>query len=386
MNALSFRLAILTSHPIQYYAPLFRELARRMDVHVFFSHRPTAAQQGQAGFGQSFHWDIDLTSGYGHTFLRNVAKEPNVSRFSGCDTPDIIPLIRDGKFQAVLTLGWHLKSLLQGIWSAKRSGLPVMVRGDSQHGMHTTRMKRTLKSVAYPWLLRAFDSALFVGIRNRLYYEHYRYPRERLFHSPHCIDTQRFAASATPAARVCTRAHLGIDPDVRLILFAGKLVPFKRPLDVIDAAAQLQRRGDRAEVLVAGSGPLAADMVSRACSLSVPIHMLGFQNQTEMPAVYAAADVLVLPSTGRETWGLVCNEALACSTPIVVSDQAGCAPDLVADGKAGLLFRCGDIDGCAAAIAQLLGRPPARQDLDRVSESHSIERAALGVEEAVQAL
>src|SRR5262245_41269569 len=124
------RLAVLTSHPVQYYAPLFRELAKAVDLHVFYAHRASPAEQAQAGFGTPFEWDVDLTSGYAHTFLENVARRPGTDRFSGCDTPRIGCLLREGRFAALLVMGWHLKTYLQGTLAARRLGIPVMVRSD----------------------------------------------------------------------------------------------------------------------------------------------------------------------------------------------------------------------------------------------------------------
>lgn len=376
------RLAVVSSHPVQYYAPLFRDLARRIDLHVFFAHQPTPAQQAQAGFGTPFEWDIDLQSGYQHTFLRNRARVSNASRFNGTDTPEIATRLREGRFDAVLTLGWHLKSLLQGIWAAKRLGLPVLVRGDSQLTTPRSRLKRIAKEAVYPMLLRTFDAALYVGARNRAYYENYRYPSDRLFYSPHCVDTERFARGATPEARNALRARLGLTPADRVVLFAGKLLPFKRPLDVVEAAASARAKGLTLHVVVAGSGPLDEGMRARAAELDVPLHIIGFQNQSEMPAAYAAADALVLPSTGRETWGLVCNEALACGVPIVVSDEVGCAPDLAADGYVGRRFGTGKVDECAAALIALMSAPPSAERIRALSDRHSIRAAAEGIVEA----
>src|SRR5262249_53545311 len=154
--------------------------------------------------------------------------------------------------------------------------------------------KRLFKEAAYPAFLGLFDAALYVGERNRAYYTHYRYPDARLFRSPHCIDTQRFAGAATPVVRNALRSRLNAGPDSKLVLFAGKLVAFKRPLDLVGAVALLRTQGLDAQVLVAGAGSLEGAMRDRAHDLGVPLHLLGFQNQTAMPQAYAAADALVL--------------------------------------------------------------------------------------------
>jgi glycosyltransferase involved in cell wall biosynthesis len=377
------RLAILTSHPIQYYAPLFRELSERVDIHVFYAHYATAEQQAAAGFGKAFNWDVDLTSGYAHSFLHNVATRPGTDSFGGCDTPDIPNRLRNGGFDAVLALGWHLKSMLQGIFAARRLGIPVMVRGDSQLGTPRGAVKTAVKRVTYPALLRVFDAALYVGQRNFDYYRHYGYPAARLFHSPHCVDTDRFARSATPQARAVLRSRLDIRNDEKVVLFAGKLTLLKRSIDVVEAIAQLMQRNVAARLMMAGSGPLEAEVRARAQALGVSLDCLGFQNQTEMPSAYAAADLLVLPSA-HETWGLVCNEALACGTPIVVSDQAGCAPDLAKDGLVGRSFSMGNITELADACAATFANPPSSAAIRAVSDQFSIQRAVGGIVEAVE--
>ncbi|MCU1625047.1 MAG: glycosyltransferase [Frankiales bacterium] len=380
------RLAIVTSHPIQYYGPLFRELARRLEVEVFFAHKATPAQQAAAGFGAAFEWDVDLTSGYPHRFLANVARDPGVHRFAGCDTPEIGAHLRSGGFDALLVFGWHLKSSVQAILAAKRLGIPVMVRGDSQIETPRSLPKRLVKSLGYPLLLRVFNAALYVGRRSRAYYAHYRYPAERLFFSPHCVDTEWFASRATPQARDSVRTGLGIAPTTAVVLFAGKLLPFKRPLDVAEAIGRLRSAGQDVQMMVAGSGPLQAELEARCAALEVPLHLLGFRNQTEMPPAYAAADALMLPSDGRETWGLVCNEAIACGTPIVVCEAIGCAQDLAVEGRAGRAFPLGDIAAAAEALGQTLREPPSREALRAVSRAHGLAAAADGIMAALGAL
>lgn len=370
------RLAVVVSHPIQYYAPLFRELAQRLDLHVFFGQRVTPAQQAAAGFDAEFDWDVDLTSGFASSFLTNIARHPGPGHFFGCDTPEVGARLAEGRFDGVLVFGWYLKALVQATWAAKRLGLPVLVRGDSQLGAGGA--KAMAKAIAYPALLRTFDAALYTGQRSREHFEHYRYPAERLFFSPHAIDARWFAERATAEAGVALRARLGITPGDKVVLFAGKLLPFKRPLDIIEACAGMEA----VQVMIAGSGELEPTLRARAADLAVPIHTLGFLNQSEMPAAYAASDILVLPSTGRETWGLVANEALACGKPIVVSDAAGCAPDLAADGAAGCLFRMGDIAALRNNIDRILVDPPSPASITSKSDAYSLTAAAEGIAEA----
>jgi glycosyltransferase involved in cell wall biosynthesis len=258
------------------------------------------------------------------------------------------------------------------------------VRGDSHLGTPRSTLKRQAKAIINPVFLRLFDGALYVGKKSRTFYEHYRYPTHRLFHSPHCIDNDWFSARATQEARLQLRQECSIDNDTYVVLFAGKLVPFKRPLDVVSSVARARANGANVHLMVAGSGELEDDMRLGAAELGVALHMLGFRNQTEMPAAYAAADVLMLPSNGNETWGLVTNEALACGRPVIVSDTCGCAPDLAADGKAGRVAPLGDITAFAAAIQSVIHQPPSPSDISARANSHSIARAVDGILNAAE--
>jgi len=161
-------------------------------------------------------------------------------------------------------------------------------------------------------------------------------------------------------------------------LFAGKFIPLKRPLDLIAAAALIKDIGRKITVMVAGAGPLETDMTRFAREAGVPYHSLGFCNQSTMPEVYAAADILVLPS-GRETWGLVANEALACGRPVILSEAVGSAPDLAFDQTAGRAYSVGDIVSLARAIDSILRKPPALESIAARSAAYSPAAAANGI-------
>jgi hypothetical protein len=107
------RIGFLVSHPIQYYAPIFRELAQRCDLTVFFAHKQDAAGQGKAGYGVAFDWDVDLLSGYENRFLKNVARVPSTQTFAGCNTPEIAEEISAGRFDAFVVPGWSPR----GAWA-----------------------------------------------------------------------------------------------------------------------------------------------------------------------------------------------------------------------------------------------------------------------------
>lgn len=376
------RLGVLASHPIQYQAPLFRELARHVDVKVFFAHRQTTQGQAAAGFNVAFEWDVDLLGGYEHQFLQNRSRHPEVNGFFGCDTPEIADEIRQGEFDAFLVTGWYLKSYWQAIRACRHHGVPVMVRGDSQLGTPRGWLKQWAKELIYPRVLRQFDACLYVGQKNKMYLEYYGVPSERLFFSPHCIDNDAFALRAHAVNRADSRIRLGIAPEQMAMLFVGKLLDIKRPLDVVSALRKLRDRGMNICGVFAGDGPLRTLLEAKGGESNVPLTFLGFRNQTELPEDYAMADALVLPSES-ETWGLVVNEALACGTPVVVSDAVGCAPDLVIEGQTGAVYPVGDTLTLADALQRVLNTPPDQRSIKAMADAYSVDAAARGVLDAM---
>lgn len=376
-----YRLGILASHPIQYQTPLFRELAARTNLHVYFAHRPTEAEQGE-GYGVPFNWDIDLLSGYEHSFLHNRASHPSVSRFYGCDTPEIGDLIANGSHQYFLVSGWYLKCYWQAISACRRRGVPLIVRGDSRLGKPTW-IKQSIKEFSHRIMLRKFDACLAVGKHSRSYFLHYGVPEHRIFFSPHCVDNDRFRNSASSAKtnRQRVRESLGCDTECILLLYVGRLIPLKRLKDLMRAAHILEKRGLQVVPLISGTGPLEDELRSLARTLGLRAHFAGFVNQSQLAPYLTAADLLVLPSA-QETWGLVVNEAMASGLPAVVSDAVGCAPDLIEDGLTGAIYPVGNAEALADAIERMvpkLGTVEIDRTLRDKMQAYSVEAAVAGI-------
>jgi glycosyltransferase involved in cell wall biosynthesis len=355
------RIGILTSHPIQYQAPWFRELTKLATLEVFFAFQPSAEEQA-AGFGGAFTWDVDLLSGYRHRFLVNHAPRASANHFSGCNTPEISGIIRDEHFDAFIVCGWNLKSFWQAIRACRRQGVPVLVRGDSQLGMQRSRAIRAVKALVYPALRGQFDGFLSVGTRNREYLRHYGAPADRIFFAPHFVDNEWFREKAQQARpeRNSLRNRWTADPETTVALFVGKFIPKKRPLDFLNGVRHARQKGGKVVPVLVGSGEMEPALRQYAEAEEIPAIFEGFRNQSELPACYVAADVLVLPSDFGETWGLVVNEAMGCGLPAVVSDAVGCAPDLIEEGVTGFTFPLGESEALGECLLKISSLAPSK--------------------------
>ncbi len=385
-----YRLAIVASHPVQYHGPLYRRLARSVDLHVYYAHQATPKDQADAGFGVPFEWDIDLLGGYAYSWLLNRAHRPGTERFFGCDTPAIRTELQAQRFDAVLVNGWNLLCYWQAARAARSRHLPVLVRGDSQLLTPRGLFKQSVKRLAYPRLLGVFDAFLSVGCRNTEYLTAYGVSPERIFRVPHCVDNEFFRLSlASMGSDISAlRRRYSIPDDATVFLFVGKFLPRKRPLDVLKALDRLKQNYPHVWGLFIGAGPLEKDLRAHAAVHGTPCSFGGFLNQRQIGAAYALSDILVLPSNGQETWGLVVNEAMACGTPAIVSDAAGCAPDLIIEGETGFTYHEGDVEQLAECMGKLVGNPPLQSHMARHAEAHisrfSLEAACEGVVRALE--
>lgn len=352
-----WKLTVVETHPIQYKAPLFRLLAEdaRFDLTVLYAMIPDSSQQGD-GFGVSFEWDVPLLDGYRYEVLENRAKKPSVSHFSGCDTPGIYQRLKRDRPDAVLVNGWVVKTCLQTLWACRRLGIPCIVRGEA----NMLRPRAWWKHCIHDLLLPHYSAYLAIGSASRDFYRFHRRPDERIFLAPYAIDNDLFSsqAAARCPARNGLRAEFGIPAEACAFLFVGKLEEKKHPLDLLHAMAGLfGEECRRAHVLVAGDGELMSDCKEFAVANSLPVTFTGFVNQSRLPDVYAAADVMVLPSDAGETWGLVVNEAMASGRPAIVSRSVGCCQDLIVEDETGYAFDVGDIDTLSKQLRRYLSGP-----------------------------
>lgn len=386
------RLAIISTHPIQYNAPWFRLLAQRgkLSIKVFYTwSQSSQGAKYDPGFGRMVQWDIPLLEGYDYTFVENTATEPGTHHFRGIRNPSLIKEVTDWKPDALLVFGWSFDSHLKCLRHF-HGRIPVLFRGDSTLLDDRPGIKQRIRRLFLRWVYSHIDYALYAGIENKKYFEACGLKNEKLIFAPHAIDNQRFAQ---PAAYWETEAHiwrqqLGLTTNDLVVLFAGKLEPKKDPSFLLELAATLQQK--EIKFILVGNGVLEPELKSKAQG-NPRIIFLDFQNQQRMPAVYRLGDLFLLPSQGPgETWGLAVNEAMASGRPVMVSEKAGCAADLVQPGVNGIVFPPGATGECTAFLQNMVGDKQRLAGMSAASsekiDAYSFDRIVDAIEEVAKKL
>jgi glycosyltransferase involved in cell wall biosynthesis len=350
------KLAILSTHPIQYNAPLFQLLAaeKKVEPLVFYSWGSGGSgDKYDPDFGRKIEWDIPLLEGYAYRFVKNTAKSPGTHHFNGIVNPGLIEEIEQWKPDAILIFGWNFRSHLACLRHF-HGKIPVLFRGDSTLIDEPSGLRKWLRQPFLKWVYKHIDYALYVGVQNKRYFVKHGLNRNQLFFAPHAIDNNRFEG---PDQEYLVQAKawkqkLGISDKEMVVLFAGKLERKKNPFFLLSLAREMDDPTLR--FVVVGNGILE-NSIRKAAAGDPRILFIDFQNQQQMPVVYRLASVFILPSKGPgETWGLAVNEAMACGRPVLVSDKAGCAVDLVVTNWNGLLFGADETAICVRFLKELL--------------------------------
>ena len=365
-----YRLAVLTSHPIQYQAPLFRKLALHPEIEImvyFCWNFGVGEEQYDPGFGKKIKWDIPLLEGYRYKFLPNISPKPS-SSFFGQTNPAIIKELLKHHYDAIWIHGYTTFSNLLALLGAWLSRTPVLLRGESHLLNYRALWKRFIKRISLPLLFKGISAFLPIGSLNKGYYRYYGVNDRKMFLTPYAVDNDYFHERFEEL--FIKREQLKIEevlvPSLPIILYASKMIPRKRAVDLVKAFHLVSNRVD-AQLVMIGDGLERPSLEEYIKDNNIKnVYFLGFKNQTELPKFYAISDIFVLPSTD-EPWGLVINEAMNFGLPIITTDRVGAAYDLVKDGENGFIYPVGDIEKLADLLLKVLKDTELRKKMGRRS-------------------
>ena len=327
------KIAIVTTHPIQYNAPLFGLITKEQEIElmVFYTWGASSVESKyDPDFGKVIEWDIPLLEGYNYSFVTNTSSDPGSHHFNGIINPSLNREIEEWRPDVLWVWGWAFKSHFK-VMRHFNGKIPIWFRGDSTlldepDGFSIRKIARRIFLTS---LYRYVDKAFYVGTHNKAYFKKHRLTESQLIYAPHAVDNNRFSdESGEKTSRALEwRKELGYSESDFVILFAGKFEPKKNPSFMLEISKEISN--NKVKFLMVGNGILEAELKfsSRNDSRFV---FLDFQNQSQMPLLYRVADLFILPSLGPgETWGLAINEALVSGTKVLASEFCGGAIDLI---------------------------------------------------------
>jgi glycosyltransferase involved in cell wall biosynthesis len=391
-----YRVLLLCEHPVQYNTILWSLQARhpKLDILVAYCSLRGAQAAIHTEFGVDVKWDVPLLEGYPWILIPPAKARENGSGRPGFFSKELWRLVHDGGFDAIYVGGYYFPEAWRVLLAAKRMGIPYILSTDV-HALESRRARnpfsRAIKKAIVGRIFRMAGAVSTGSSGATAYIQSLGVPTDRIILGRNTVDNDWWAARAAEVDRAAIRRAWNIPADAPAVLFCAKLQSWKRPGDLLEAFARADVSGSH--LMFAGDGPLRGELERRAGSLGFAdrVHFLGFVNQTGLPAVYVASDLMVLPSD-YEPFGLVVNEAMICGCPVLVSDRVGAKYDLVQEGITGGVFPCGDVDALASAIRSLLSNRPrlaqvsaaARERLKSWTPEMNVESFVETVELAVK--
>jgi glycosyltransferase involved in cell wall biosynthesis len=356
------RLAVLITHPIQYFRPVFAELAQQpgLELRVFFGCDHGRRTSLDPDFGVSFAWDVPAHQGFPHAFISQAPLEQlSRLRFAlplACRAARAISAWQPDQ---VLIFAYTPLFISASTLLLKIRGQSLLLRADgTDRAFPRSWLKSSLKDAVLRLWYRQFRHVFPIGADSDRHFERLGVAASRRHPVSYAVDVDFFAQQQQhwSPQRMSLRHELGIGPTDLVLLWSAKMTPVKAPFLLVEALAALPEAVRRRFWFVAmGDGPLRQPFEAQLQRvLPGRTRFLGFCNQSEIGRGYAMADALVFPSVQGETWGLVVNEALQFGLAVMASDHPGCVADLLASERAipsgSAVFPSGDSNAFANAL------------------------------------
>jgi glycosyltransferase involved in cell wall biosynthesis len=374
MTTKKIRVAIVVSHPIQHFVHLYKALAKdqSIELKVFFASNIGAKAYFDKDMNTEIKWNIDLLADYDYEFLPE-AEFISKTGFWAINNPSIISALKKYSPDIVQLHGYAQLTMLRALVWCKWKRTPVLLSTDSSLLFRRAAWKMLLKDIVLTKLFSFFDGVIATGDNNIAYFKKYGVKLDLIFRAPFTVDQVLLsnARDEKTALRAEYREKYGIAHDEVVLLFVGKLAPWKRPQDLLDALSLAKAELGVAVKLVAffaGDGAMRKELEAQAMLNNARAIFAGFINVDILPSIYAMSDVLVFPSE-REPYGLSAREAICVGLPLIVSDQIGCMGPLDAarqDYNA-LVYPSLNADLLAKAIITLASNPQKLIEMSQAS-------------------
>jgi len=338
------RVVIFTEIISPYRIPVFNALAQTagIDLHVIFLAETDATLWQWKVYKEDIRFSFEVLPHWRRRVRGyNVLLNRGVSAALAKAKPDV-----------VVCGGYSYFAMWQAQRWARKRGVPVLLWSESN--IQDRRRGRVVVEALKKAFLRRCGGFIVPGKSAAEYLHSFGIPDRVIFTAPNAVDNELFRGTAESARAKSVEFRAKFALPERYFLFVGRMVPEKGAVLVVDSYARLEPSLRQSIGLVlAGEGSGRAQCEEKAAGIQPGrVVFSGFLHREELAAHYALATCLILP-TFSDTWGLVINEAMACGLPVIVSDVAGAAADLVQDGWNGRVVPVGDLDAYVSAMRQL---------------------------------
>ena len=349
-------LVFINTHPIQYFVPLYREIEKLsfFNQKIIYLTNHGLNTEFDKEFNAKFKWDIPLLEAYDYEFLKNNSLNPGVyNGFFGVVNFSIIKKIFNLKKNTIVVVhGWSPLSCFVSILFSKLFGNTTCLRAETplSHEIKKSKVKLFFRKIIFKYFLfKMIDKFLFIGKENKKFYKYYGVKEKQLIYTPYSVNNRKFRNLFINniGKRNKLKNELGLDPEKKIILFSGKLISKKNPIDLLKSV--ISTNDQDLFVVFMGDGILRKKMETIAIENNFTNYKItGFVNQSEVYKYYLISDLFVMCSGIGETWGLSTNEAMNFNLPVVISSLTGCSSNLV--DKNGYIFKTGDVKDLSLKI------------------------------------
>ena len=395
MSEKLYKIAVLNTHPIQYFTPMYAYLQEytNIDITALYCVDLRGRSVIDEGFKRPVSWGLNLLSGYKYKFLGERSKIRNLEgNFYSLICPEIWKEIKYGGYDAIWLHGLtSYAAFMLAFLAGKFYKIPVFIRSDTHLGLRRNGIRAELRKFLYGVLYRFVDGFLAVGSANKDFYLSFGVPLKKIFDVPYAVDNDRFIDASIKLYnhKKQLKNKYRLKDNLPIILFSSKLIESKRPCDLIIAVKQLKEDyGIATSLLIVGSGIKEKEIHNFVDKNEIAnVVFTGFLNQMELPEVFAISDVFVLPAE-NEAWGLIVNEAMCSSLPIILSEEIGCAKDLLIEGVNGIYMQPGNISSITSALKKIIEDEGLRVSMGKASldiiKKWSYRECAVGLLKAIK--
>lgn len=333
------KLAIITTHPIQYQIPLFKKLQKRnIKTNVFFaSKHGLGSVTKDHEFKIRLKWDLgkDMLKGYQSYFPKKQKFNINDFRLS---FNNIEKKLSENKYDALLLLGWNNLHYLKAFWFANKYNIKIIIRAETNLKSKISFSKKIIKYFLLKYFFSKIDFFLSIGKLNKQFYIFHKVNKKKIFKAPYSVDN-KFFINKNKKSNFLKKINLN---KKKIILFVGKFIPRKRPIDFIKLAKIFESENSLHFIMI-GNGEMYNECQNYLSNLNIKnLDIKGFVNQKELIDYYNISELLIITSS-YETWGLTINEAFNCGLPVICTKECGASHDLIKNNFTGLTFNSGDI-------------------------------------------